>query len=456
MLAARDQENLAFSHQNGAAMKQQQGQVKRQLQPKTPGGRFVNTPLKVPLNDENAAHAAGGAKSVLGGRTKGNENALTSKGGKSVNKSSLATPSGPRSRAVLGDKTTNAKAKGQQTVTAKSAVREIEKSHLKAPTTTRPKQKHAQAEVHKLEVHAEETDPLSEEEIEYCPPRPKDAPYESDVFPNGALNLDALKRENLFKGYYDYYFNPVDEHGVPLADRELREKTRKALEEGDKRIQEDIENFEWNIQDELDTDKKKAKVSSNLNANTKRPAMTRAPSTIRSRNAADALSMSETTKSLERKAARPTIPNPATHRRAASFQIPGFRRQPSAQGQAIPRKTSMEIEANSRTTIGYTKGRSTASILAQGTVNTGRPRSTTGFTRTDSTLSNDSDKTITPARFAHKQVSAATEDQEWKERVPFLSIFNPEYEDDEEDFDLLTGSMPCTDEEEEFELKLID
>ncbi|KAI1776102.1 hypothetical protein F4818DRAFT_370623 [Hypoxylon cercidicola] len=454
MLAARDQENLAFSHQNGAALKQQQGQAKRQLQPKTPGARYGNTPLKVPLNDENAAHAAGGAKSILGGRTKGNENALTSKGGKS-SKSNLKTPSEPRSRAPLGDKTTNAKAKGQQTVNAKSAIREIEKSHLKAPTTTRPKQKHVQAEVHKLEVHPEERDPLSEEEIEYCPPRPKDTPYESDVFPNGALNLDALKRENLFKGYYDYYFNPVDEHGVPLADRELREKTRKALEEGDKRIKEDIENFEWNIQDESDADKKKTKVSSNLNA-ANRPTMTRAPSTVRSRKAADALSMNETTKSMERKAARPTLPNSTAHKRATSFQMPSFRRQPSTQGQAIPRKSSMEIEANSRTTIGYTKGRSTASILSQGAMNPSRPRSTTGFTRTDSTLSNDSDKTITPARYAHKQVSASTEDQEWKERVPFLSIFNPEYEDDEDEVDLLAGGMPCTDEEEEFELKLMD
>ncbi|KAI6090854.1 hypothetical protein F4821DRAFT_228023 [Hypoxylon rubiginosum] len=454
MLAARDQENLAFSHQNGAALKQQQGQVKRQLQPKTPGGRYANTPLKVPLNDENAAHAAGGAKSILGGRAKGNENALTSKGGKSVNKSNLTTPSGPRSRAVLGDKTTNAKAKGQQTVNAKSAVRGLEKSHLKAPNTTRPKQKHAQGEVHKLEVHAEETYPLSEEEIEYCPPRPKDIPYESDVFPEGALNLDPLKRENLFKGYYDYYFNPVDEHGVPLADRELQEKTRKALEEGDKRIKADIENFEWNIQDELDADKKKAKGLSNLSANAKKPTLPRAPSTLISRKAADALSMNETTKSMERRAARPAIANLPAHRRAASFQLPSFRRQPIAQGQTIPRKTSMEIEANSRTTIGYTKGRSTASILSQGTVNP-RPRSTTGFTRTDSTLSSDSDKTITPATYAHKQVSAATEDQEWKERVPFLSIFNPEYEDNEDDFELVSG-MPSMDEEEEFELKLVD
>lgn len=325
---------------------------------------------------------------------------------------------------------------------------------MKAPNTTRPKQKHAQGEVHKLEVHAEETYPLSEEEIEYCPPRPKDIPYESDVFPEGALNLDPLKRENLFKGYYDYYFNPVDEHGVPLADRELQEKTRKALEEGDKRIKADIENFEWNIQDELDADKKKAKGLSNLSANAKKPTLPRAPSTLISRKAADALSMNETTKSMERRAARPAIANLPAHRRAASFQLPSFRRQPIAQGQTIPRKTSMEIEANSRTTIGYTKGRSTASILSQGTVNP-RPRSTTGFTRTDSTLSSDSDKTITPATYAHKQVSAATEDQEWKERVPFLSIFNPEYEDNEDDFELVSG-MPSMDEEEEFELKLVD
>ncbi|KAI0129285.1 hypothetical protein F4776DRAFT_163761 [Hypoxylon sp. NC0597] len=456
MLAARDQENLAFNRQNGAALKQQ-GQVKRQLQPNTPGARFAKTPIKVPLNDENATHAAGGAKSVLGGRTRGNENTLTSKG-KGL-KASLATPSAePRSRAPLGDKTTNAKAKGQQAVNVKSAVREIEKSQSKAPGTIRPKQKHPKAELQKLQVHTETTDPLSEEEIEYCPPRPKDRPYESDVFPDGALKLDALKPENLFKGYYDYYFNPVDEHGVSLADRELEERNRKAMEECDRRIKEDIDSIDWGVRDESDASKKKTllstKAAPKVDVAAKRTTASRALSTIKSKNAADALAMDETTKSLQRKVAKSTeaIKAPG-HKKTTSTPMPSFKRQPNVPTQMGPRKTPTELEANSRTTIGYNKGRSTASILAQGTTKPKRPTSKTGFTRTDTTLSNDSDKTITPALFARK------EDDGWKERVPFLSIFNPEDDDDDDDdFDLLAGGAKGAgaDEDEEFEFKLAE
>ncbi|KAI1377374.1 hypothetical protein F4677DRAFT_416190 [Hypoxylon crocopeplum] len=451
MLAARDQENLAFAHQNGAAIKQQQGQAKRQPLPKTPGARFANTPLKVPLNDENAA---GGAKSVLGGRTRGNENTLSK--GKGLNKSTLVTPSETRSRAPLGNKTTNAKARGTQTVNVKSAVREIEKSRAKTPTT-RPKQRHAQPELQKLQVHTEGKDPLSEEEVEYCPPKPKDLPYKSDVFPDGVLTFDGLKPENLFKGYYDYYYNPVDEHGVSLADRELEARNKKAREECDRRIKEDMDNFEWSIQGELESNKKTS-TSASLDTNAKRPTIGRAPSTIRSRNAADALSMDETTKSMQRKAARSTEVKDIPSKKITSLPLPSFKRQPKTQAQTIPRKPSIEIEANSRTTIGYTKGRSTASMLAQGTTKPKRPASKTGFTRSDTTLSNGSDKTITPTLFAHKQASAAAEDEAWRERVPFLSIFNPEEEDDDE-YDLLAGGMhkcPGVDDDEEFEFKLLD
>ena len=78
MLAAhRDQENLVL-HQAAGGKSLAQG--KGQLQPKTPGARYPKTPLKVPLNDENAVHVLGG-KSVLGGRSKaaGNEQ-MTVKG----------------------------------------------------------------------------------------------------------------------------------------------------------------------------------------------------------------------------------------------------------------------------------------------------------------------------------------------------------------------------------------
>jgi hypothetical protein len=156
---------------------------------------------------------------------------------------------GPRSRAVLGDKTTNAKANALQPTNGKSAV----KSQKKAPTTVQPKAKQPHAETHKLQVHAEEAAILDDDDdVEYCPPKPKDLPYESDVFPDGVLTFEGLKRENLLKGYYDYYVNPVDGNGVSLADRTLAEKTRKAIEKCDRQVQEDVENFEWSIEDELE------------------------------------------------------------------------------------------------------------------------------------------------------------------------------------------------------------
>ena len=90
MLAARNQENRVLGQQ-------------RSLQPKTPGARYPKTPLKVPLNDENAAHVVGGAKANLTGRARGNnENALTTKSvKKGLDKSSFVTPMGKRYRHSL-------------------------------------------------------------------------------------------------------------------------------------------------------------------------------------------------------------------------------------------------------------------------------------------------------------------------------------------------------------------
>jgi hypothetical protein len=59
MFAARDQENLVHGHQQVAASKPL-NQGTRGLQPKTPGNKYPKTPLKVPLNDENAPVAVGG------------------------------------------------------------------------------------------------------------------------------------------------------------------------------------------------------------------------------------------------------------------------------------------------------------------------------------------------------------------------------------------------------------
>ncbi|KAI1180953.1 hypothetical protein F4777DRAFT_180496 [Nemania sp. FL0916] len=482
MFAARDQENLAASHQHGAVLKQQQNHANRQLGQKTPGPKFSKTPMKVPLNDENGAR-------------------MTSKAFKGGDKSSFVTPKAQGARAVLGDKTTNAKAKAQQTVNVKSAVKEIEKSQVKPQTTIRPGRRELLAETQKLEVHAEEADPLSEDEIEYCPPRPKDLPYKSDVFPDGVLTFDALKPENLMKGYYQYYFNPIDENGVSRRDKELAEETRKSIEEGERKIKEDLDNFEWSVTAELKEEPAAKSIKKAPATTTKLPAYRKPLSTIRSKNAADVLSMDDTTRSMQRKAAKtPEFTRPQRkaaktpeftrpqHKKSSSFALPGLRtssRPASSQLPSAPKRPAAGLEAMSRTTIGYNKGRATAAALLTktGTTKTlsGQPGNTArapaststytqrgGMVRSNTTLSNDSDKTITPARYAHKHASQAEDDEHsaWRERVPFLSIFNnPDNGgdvDEEEDDDPLciknrTPMFPeDDDEEEEFELKLAD
>lgn len=90
MLAAHreDQENRV-SHLAGPS--------KQQLQSKTPGARYPKTPLKVPLNDENANNGFGG-KSVL--RTKGNNENTTTIG--KTGKLSVVTPAGMFGAASCG------------------------------------------------------------------------------------------------------------------------------------------------------------------------------------------------------------------------------------------------------------------------------------------------------------------------------------------------------------------
>ncbi|KAI1367406.1 hypothetical protein F5Y08DRAFT_298445 [Xylaria arbuscula] len=453
MFAAHDQENVTFSRQHAATIKQQQGQASRPLGSKTPGGKFSKTPMKVPLNDENGA--------------------MTSKVLKGGDKSAFATPMTQRARAVLGDKTTNAKAKGLQTVNVKSAVKEIEKSQTRLQNTARPRQREPQAETHKLQVHAEEPETFSDEDVEYCPPKPKDLPYESDVFPDGVLTFDALKPENMMKGYYQYYFNPIDENGITKRDRELAEETKKALREGERKIKADLENFEWSVKAELDADTDPVKKT----VPKKLPAPRKPLSTFRSKNAANVLSMNDTTMSMQRKAVKQTESTKPMHKKSSSFALPALRtsRPGSSQLPTVPKRSPTEFDATSRTTIGYNKGRATASLLtktntsAQPKKNISTPATTTvrGIPRSNTTLSNDSDKTITLARYAQRQATAsntvtADEINALRERVPFLSIFRDNEDEEEEDDDPLgINSRPSVfldedEEEEEFELKLVD
>jgi hypothetical protein len=91
MLAARDQENLVHGHHQAAASKPL-NQSTRGLQPKTPGNKYPKTPLKIPLNDENAPTGFGGKT----GKGKGLEGLATGKKGATFDKNAFVTPMGTR------------------------------------------------------------------------------------------------------------------------------------------------------------------------------------------------------------------------------------------------------------------------------------------------------------------------------------------------------------------------
>ncbi|KAJ2967305.1 hypothetical protein NUW58_g10486 [Xylaria curta] len=321
MLNARGQENLTSRHPHGVAINQQQAWTSRQLGSKTPGTKFSKTPMRVPLNDENGAHA------------------MTSKAVSRIDQSNFATPMSKklllhlppppkrsfagypnrqiaqRARAVLGDKTTNAKAKTIRTVNVKSVVKEIEESQAKLRNTVRAKQREAQAETQKLQVHSEGTDPLGGDRVEYCPPNPKNLPYTSDTLPDGALAFDALRPSHMMNGYYSYYFNPIEESGTSKRERQLQQETKNAIVEGRRKVKDDLENLEWSVKAELESDTKVVKKAS---TSTKLPAPRKPLSTVRSKNAANVLSMDDTTKSMQRKAAKTSELNKPVAKKSSS------------------------------------------------------------------------------------------------------------------------------------------
>ncbi|OAA58966.1 hypothetical protein SPI_06168 [Niveomyces insectorum RCEF 264] len=390
MLAAtRDQENRVFGHSVG-------GVAGKQLQPKTPGAKNVNTPLKVPLNDGNGTARLAGGKSILGGRPNGgNENLRTA--GK-PGKSNLVTPLEPRTaRAPLGNKTTNAKARTIQQqqnqqqqknrTGVKDIVREIEQSQQQQqqqapPASTRrarvlsPRINGFKLSVlndNKVESASRGAGDEEEEDIEYAPPPVPAQPYESDVFPDGVLTFAAFKPENRLRGYYNHYYNPVDDDGVPLREKEFAESQRRAFEELDRRVQEDMDSFDWSVGDVPATKEflaNKRKKSSTP----AEPATAVPPPTIVSRKAASALALSSkmTAPGNAARSKAPAAAAPSTRPAASGSFLSALplRKQRSVPTAALPhrpRNASHPLaETASRTTLGYTKGR-TASSLVRGT-----------------------------------------------------------------------------------------
>ncbi|KAJ4370627.1 hypothetical protein N0V83_005148 [Neocucurbitaria cava] len=343
-LAANDQENAVRHLHAGAAGKSLNAGLKG-LNAKTPGNKAPKTPFKVPLNDENAFKQAG--KSVLKTNGKGHENLLmTSKKGGKVDDNAFLTPAGPRTRAPLGMKTTNAKSRAFQTPAPLSSNAKTQKV---SPRLRRPKVKVHQAEA---ELDLEDDVP----EVEYMPP--KEVPLEDDMddyLPKN-WNFPKIDHESMTRGILEAYHNPIEDDGRTRNQRKFEEE----LERERKKRDEEFENV---FEAQMARDEAEARWYLGIEEPKKAaPKPSGAPkrattgvSTMKARMAASALSpMSKPSYAAPTTAAKSRLPSGLISSRKPT-------KQPLAEPTAARQATAT---AASKSTIGYAQGRAGRTGLA--------------------------------------------------------------------------------------------
>lgn len=356
-------------------------------------------------------------------------------------------------RAPLGNKTTNAKARtGQAAGGVKNMVKEIEKTQLKPTTTRKLKQKTPVL----LDVKNDETGPLEDDvpEPEFAPPRPADLPFESDLIPKGGLKMEGLKHENLYRGFYKEFCNPVDDDGVSQQTKRFNKEMEAMMERAVHENAKELDALDWNEADKEPSPTKasqapgkrqmsEAKIARKIR---NRPANAQ-PSGSLSRKAAVALAQPA-------RSSRPALGvKPALRAGEATTRRPlasiMSRRQPTIRGTLT--KSTLGSPSNvsasagafaSRNTLGYSRGKSASSAIRPLA-----PTHTPGRAAKSPALQDDTDLTITPLRARQAGVGM----QAPRSQTPqFMSIF-----DAEDDEDLPPMTMPdWGDEEEDFELKL--
>lgn len=352
-------------------------------------------------------------------------------------------------RPVLGDKTTNTKAR-QQAIGKTPAIGDIEKSQVKPTTVSRHKSAAPKADSSKLQILQDITsDPLSTEPDTNAPP-PEPLPYESDVWPDGVLTFDGIKPQNRMKGHFEYYHNRKDENGMTRLDREMEAARVRRHKEAEAKIMEDMEQgFNWDL-GLLESPKKRKVVPAKDPEATDKPLMrpgatTRAPPTIASRRAASALGMAgrtptistTSTTNIQRKPLAPKSAAATNASKLPSFMQPTRARPapPSAAVTSRPRPASTAGLAASRSTLGYSKGRSASSALQDGAAAQDqhhvRSRSEARSRVFSRTASGASDTTVTPASYAKDNASP---------KPDFVSIFDVTPKPDVDEGGSLFGS----------------
>ncbi|KAI9833450.1 MAG: hypothetical protein M1819_003608 [Sarea resinae] len=443
MLAARDQENLVHGQQTAAASKPLNQGI-RQLAPKTPGNKVPKTPFKHPLNDENAVTGFGKGKTVL--RTKGKENENLVTGKKGGDKNAFVTPLGTRNRAPLGAKTTNVKAKVFQTP-APPADNGPEKSAQRS-TARRTKSKISHTDLNQLDSLGDK-DELEERDIEYMPPRPKGKLFLCD--------RREFKGANMTRGWFETYCNPVGDDGLTLFEREEQERQAKHEKAMDEMIQKAVDEMpllginipEYPGEETAEEAARKAEVErqrkkpptdvptqKRSTTSTRKPLTSKGPSMNTSRNAAAALSQGASAVPK----ARPAMTS-AKSKLPSSLIGRGKRTPPPTNPSSMRHSAAT---AASKTTLGYSHGRSASASLK---------KATSQHSRTPS--SHSSEATLSPAMYSQERNTPEIGSERWK----LLREAGAFDDDDCEDLEPALRGIPPTDlfraeAEQEFVLTL--
>lgn len=291
-------------------------------------------------------------------------------------------------------------------------------------------------------MQPDKKDTIVEDEPEYAPPAPAPLPYQSDVLPEGGLTCEGLKKEYLLKGYYQNFYNPVDDNGISRLDKAFNDEMKSALDKAVEQSDREFEALDWGVPDVKEP---RATIpiltaprnpGSKIESRKEKVSNDRKFQTISSRRAASALAIHS------------DRAGSAQSTRAASAKRP-----PTASAQTKLSKASTTQptgtttgEAASRTTIGYSKGRTASSMMrphhqASKSLTRPAPRQPT---------SDSWDLTITPAR-ARLNI---------RDQSPLKNVDRPEFTsifyDDEDDAEPVALSGPSFDSEDDetFELKL--
>lgn len=214
-------------------------------------------------------------------------------------------------------------------------------------------------------------------------------------------------------------------------ERELEESYAKSTKDSDERIMKMLEE-DWTVGDVPETFRHLRKGSEqepNAGEAVRKPSSdpNKAPATIASRRAASALSVAPKTGLVVPKTSKPQQkPTMAFLSRQKPAPLP-----PSEQSTV----RNSVAQAATRSTLGFHKGRSASGVLKKGENSTAK---------STSNVSQVSDTTITPARFAQ---NAGKENNDWKSKLAFLSAFDVDDDDLEPG---LRGALPdCLRREDE-------